>query len=59
MDEYDIWFDGLGVEKILQWIIIHRENTAEMDAINKIVFPFSSKFARKANYGNQANNGGI
>lgn len=56
--DWEEWYDRLTVDTILRWIIEHREDTKSIDAINKTAFPFSSKFAKKANYSNQDNNGG-
>lgn len=47
MADWDIgeWIDEkMSVEHVLQWIIAHRDNQEDMDEINKVVYPFSSKF---------------
>jgi hypothetical protein len=32
------------VDTIIQWIIENHENTAAIDKINKVTFPFTSKY---------------
>lgn len=45
MDEIDEWIETrMDVGHVLQWIIAHRANQEDMDEINKVVYPFSSKF---------------
>lgn len=55
--DWEEWYERLSLDTVLRWIVEHREDTSVMDAVNKTAFPFSSKFAKKANYGNQGNNG--
>lgn len=50
MDDIGEYIGSLTVEHILQWIISHRDNQEEMDEINKVIYPFSSKFHNGRNY---------
>jgi methyl coenzyme M reductase subunit D len=50
MDIDEFLEEKMDVGHVLQWIIAHRDNQEAMDEINKVVYPFSSKFQNGRNY---------
>lgn len=50
MDIDEFLSERMDVGHVLQWIIAHRDNQADMDEVNKVVYPFSSKFQAGRNW---------
>lgn len=50
MDIDEFLSDRMNVGHVLQWIIAHRDVQEDMDEINKVVYPFSSKFQNGRGY---------
>ncbi len=50
------WYGELDKKTIMRWIVEHCDDVEAMDCIQKVVFPFSSKFAKKPGYAAQGHN---
>jgi hypothetical protein len=47
---YEEWFAGLTKKDIMRWIVDHCDDQDAMDGVQKVVFPFSSRFSKKPGY---------
>ena len=50
---WDAWFERLTTKEVMRWVVEHCDDVDAMDCIQKVVFPFSSKFAKKPGYAAQ------
>lgn len=50
---HEEWFASLTKKDIMKWVVEHCDDQDAMDSLQKVVFPFSSRFSKKSGYAAQ------